>query len=95
MALVDQDKKKKIEGVNSYIKGKIQEVDLKLFQETNPGGIYDGTYVGGLDASAKSDEGDIIKMLRWLADNLGFTVPPAFSDAEVDAIDPNIRQKEV
>ena len=94
MALVPQDKKKKIELVNAYMKGKLQEVNLKLQRETNPNGIYDATFVAGLDTSAKQDEGDIIQMLRWLADNEGFTVPAAFSDAEVDAINPKIRQKE-
>jgi len=94
MALVDQDKSKKIQLVNAYMKAKLQEVNLKLHREEDPEDIFDDTFKGTLDASAKADEGDIIKMLRWLADNLGFTVPIAFTDAEVDAINPDIRQKD-
>lgn len=94
MALVPQDKKLKIELVNNYIQSKLQGVNRKLDREEDREDIFDDTYKGTLDASVKQDEGDVIQMLRWLADNLGFTVPAAYSDAEVDAINPKIRQKE-
>lgn len=94
MALVDQDKKAKIELVNGYIQGKIQDVNLKLHREEDSEDIFDDTFKATLDTSAKQDEADIIKMLRWLADNLGFTAPAAFTDGEVDTINPRIRQKE-
>jgi hypothetical protein len=94
MALVPQDKKVKIELILGYLRGKIGDARTKLHEETNPGGKYDATYVSGLDASVKSDIGDIIKMLRWLAINESFAVPTEFLDAEVDAINPEIRQTE-
>lgn len=93
MALVPQDKKRKIELILSYMGVKLQDALLKLNHEEDIEDIYDDTYKATLDIGAKQDIADIIKMLRWLADNEGFTVPPAYTDGEVDAIEPQIRQK--
>lgn len=89
--MVEQTKKRKIELVNSYIKGKLQQVNLKLHREADLEDVFDDIYKAGLDVSAKQDEGDIIKMLRWLANDLGFTIPAAFTDAQVDEINPEVR----
>ena len=91
--MVEQTKKRKIELVNQYMKGKLQMVNLKLHREADAENVFDDVYKATLDTSAKQDEGDIIKMLRWLAKDLGFTVPPAFTDNEVDAINSEIRTK--
>jgi len=41
---------------------------------------------------AKSDVRDGVKMLRWMFTELGITtIPTAYTDAQVDAIDENIR----
>ena len=89
--MTEQTKRKKIELVNQYMKGKLQLVNWKLNREADTSGHFDSTYQATLDSSAKADEGDIIKMLRWLAGDLSFTVPAAFTDAEIDAINPEIR----
>ena len=86
---------KRITVINAlaYIEDKIHSANLKLTKEVDSSGEYDATFQSGLDASAKGDITDIVKMIRWLKEtyfNIA-SVPTAFSDAEVDAINPLIR----
>jgi hypothetical protein len=94
MALVPQDKKVKMSKINAYIKNNAGKIQGLLAEEADQSGKYDATYQSGLKSEIESIQADTIKMLRWLAVNESYTVPPAFSDAEVDAIDPFIRQKD-
>ena len=91
MAIVPQTKRRKIELVNDFVQAKIQDANLKLYREDDAENIFDATFKATLDVLSKQDEADIIKALRWLADNLGFAVPVAFTDQEAkDNIHPNI-----
>ena len=94
MALVPQDKKRKIELVNAFVKGNSQKANLYLHQEADPQDIYDDTVKAGRQAEVLTLLSNSIKMFRWLADDQSLTVPPAYTDGEVDAINPEIRQKE-
>jgi hypothetical protein len=94
MALVPQTRKRKIELINQYMKGKLQEANLLLYREEDTEGIHDATYKATLQEAVYDIEKDIISMLRWLAASESFTVPAAFNDAQVDAINPLIRQYE-
>ena len=92
MALVPQTKQNKIWHVMQYVSSQSGKVSKAVREELNKEGKLDATYVGGLDAQAKQDASDIIAMLRWLVDDLGVSVPSAFTDGEVDAINELIRQ---
>jgi len=85
MAIVPQRKKKKIEMVNNYAKGKGQKVNLLLSREADLSGIFDSAYQSGLDAEVKAEMAKIIKGYRWLINNLNVNTPAAFTDAEAEA----------
>ena len=89
--MVDQTKKAKIELVNNYIQERAQLVSLLLEREADSTGAFDLTYQSGLDAAIKAEEAKLFKMGRWLLNDLGISAPVAFTDAEVDAINPRIR----
>lgn len=89
--MADQNKKTKIQLVNNYIQERSQLVSFMLEREADSTGDFDSTYQSGLDAAIKAEETKLFKMGRWLLDNLGITPPAAFTDAEVDAINPKIR----
>lgn len=94
MVLVDQDKDEKIRRLVNWVSSEFVHARLDLFEEKNPGGKFDAAWVAGRDASAKGHVSDGIRALRWLFDNLGVTVPAAYSDAEIDEKDSEIRQKD-
>jgi len=59
--------------------------------------ILTPAYKDGLPAEVSQHEKDTEKMLRWVMKQLNIVGVPAvaFTDAEVDAIDPEIRTREV
>ena len=77
-----------------YVSTEFSKAEDDLQQELNPDNRYTASWVADRDTSAKAHVMNAIKMQRWLLDNLGVTVPAAYSDAEVDAIDSAIRQKD-
>jgi hypothetical protein len=93
--MVDQTRKRKIELVNAYMKGQLQQANSKLHYEADTSGKYDVTWQAGVKAEVEGHEANIIKMLRWLAVSEGFTVPVAYTDGEVDAINSEIRTQAV
>ena len=95
MAIVPQTRKRKIELVNSYMKGKLQQANALLHKEADTSGQYDATWQGTVQQQVYDIEADIIKALRWLADNEAFPVPAAFTDQEAkDNINPEIIEYE-
>jgi len=75
-----------------YVTDKLNDANEKLAEELDPQSKLDATYKGNLDGGANADARDAIKMIRWLVeDNLGLTPPAAYTEAEVDAIDAEIR----
>lgn len=60
--------------------------------ETNKDSKFSTSYVGGRDNSAKTHADNAIKFLRWLYETeLGLTAPAAYTEAELDALDRNLR----
>jgi len=90
--MVAQTKRNKVLNSLAYLEDNIHEANDSLRIEEENAPEYTTTYKSGLDASAKNNLKVIVKMLRWLASDLGITtLPAAFTDAQVDAIDPTIR----
>ncbi len=53
---------------------------------------FSAAYLGTLAAGAKTDIQELTKMLRWLFTEFNITaVPAAYTDAQVDAIEEDIR----
>jgi len=78
-----------------YVTDKLNDANDKLAEELDPQSKLDATYKGALDGGANADARDAIKMIRWLVeDNLSLTPPAAYTEAEVDAIDADIRTEE-
>jgi len=96
MAIVPQPKRSKIRNLFAYVTDEINQANRDLKDEADPDtlGRLDDTYVAGRDAAAKQHLGNAIKAIRWLADDLGETVPPAYTDAEIDALNREIREFE-
>ena len=95
MARIARDRTGALSQVMGYTQKKFEEIQKKILDEQDSSGRIDSTYQTGLDAEIKSLGADAVKMLRWLIEeNLSLAAPVAYTDAEVDAIDPNIRTYE-
>jgi len=99
MALIPQTKRLKIVGALSYIDKQINLTIRRIAQEDEADNLlvdFDQAKIDvrktRLDTEAKSEAGKAVQMFRWLLDDLSVTIPAAFTDAEVDTIDPLIRQ---
>lgn len=92
MARVERDRTGAISQVMNYVQQQFNDIQKEILDEQDLSGRIDTTYQTGLDASIKTLGRNATKMLIWLIeDHLGLTVPTAYTDAEVDAIDVDIR----
>jgi len=92
--MVEQDPKKQLELINDFV---IQEARISnslLNREEDLEGIFDATYKGTLSNIIKTHEARIIKMIRWYIELKTLPVPDAFTDAEVDLENLEIRTKQ-
>ena len=95
MVRVARDRTGALSQVMNYTQQKFSEIQKLILDEQDGTGRIDSTYQGTLDSNIKSLGADAVKMLRWLIeDNLGLSAPTAFTEAQVDAIDENIRTYE-
>lgn len=95
MARVPRDRTGTLSMVMNYTKQKFDEIQKRILDEQDSTGRIDTTYQTGLDAEIKSLGADVIKMLRWLIEtNLSLSPPSAFTNTQVDAINPDIRTYE-
>ena len=93
--MVEQTKRVKTVKALAYVENRIHSINNKFKDELDTSGRLDSTYKSGLNTSAKDDGKDLVKMLRWLLKELGITtLPAAFTNAQVDVIDPTIRSVE-
>ncbi len=89
--MTDQTRKRKIELVNDYMRSELQQANSKLHYEADMSGRFSVTWQAGAKTEVYNHEANIIKILRWLAADEGFTIPTAYTNAEVDAINAEIR----
>ena len=89
--MVAQTKKLKIQFINEYIIKESRIANSLLREEEDIDDKYDDIYKASLDGTVKSHEANIVKMLRWLIDDLSLPTPDAFTDAQVDVINEEIR----
>ncbi len=95
MARVANNKRDKVRGALTYMEEKIHDANKKLKMESEPHPELDSTYKAGLDGSAKNDLKSVIKMIRWLANDLSLgSIPSAFTNTQIDSIDAEIRTHE-
>jgi len=94
MALVPQTKRRKVGNLLSEIRNDITTAKNALRIEERDDPKFTQTYKDGRDAVAKASIANTVRMLGWLLGDLGITPPTAYTDAEIDAINPNIRQFE-
>ena len=93
--MIEQTKREKTIKALAYVENKIHSINHKFKDEEDTSGKLDTTYQSGLNTSAKNDGKDLVKMLRWLLKELGITtLPAAYTNTQVDAIDPEIRTVE-
>ena len=92
--MVEQTKKIKIELINKYIINESKIANSLLRREEDLDDIYDDTYKASLDGTVKSHESNMVMMLRWLIADLSLPTPDAFTDAQVDAINEEIRTQQ-
>jgi hypothetical protein len=94
MARVDNDTRQTALALLREIQNHINRINLFLKEEANLEGKLDATYVSGRNAAAIAEGAEILKKFRWFwedANQLNQTVLPAYTDAEIDAINENIR----
>ena len=94
MVLVPQPKRVKVRNLLAFLEDQIHAANADLRDEDDPDviGRLDDTYIAGRDASAKQHLGDIAKALGWLANDLSITFPAAWLDADIDALNRDIRE---
>jgi len=92
MARITNPKDKLAKKALAYIKSKIDSVNSAFEEELDPNDKLKIVYKNARDGIAKDHIDDAIAMLRWLYETeLGLTPPPALTDAQVDAVDLDIR----
>jgi len=95
MARVANTKDEIADGSVSYMINQLQDALFDFREELDKDSKLDATYISTRDSSAKTHADNAIRMLRWLFEiEFGLTPPAPLNDAEVDAIDPNIRTHE-
>jgi len=95
MARVANSKRIIVRNALAYIEDKIHAANNKLLEEEDSSGKYSSGYLSGLDAGAKTDVKNATKMFRWLIQTyLGLSVPAAYTNTQVGALDPDIRTHE-
>lgn len=92
MVRVKNNKRILVREALGYIEQEIHGANNDLREELDTDNKLDVTYKTGRDASAKTHVKNAIKMFRWLVEvEFSLTVPNAYTNAEVDAIDIDIR----
>jgi len=92
MARVDNTKTNLAGMAISYITDELNTAREDFIEEENRDSKFSTTHVSGRDSSAKTHADNAVKMLRWLYEiEFALTPPTPLTDAEVDAIDVNIR----
>ena len=92
MARVANAKNVIANGAVAYIVNELQAGISDFHEELNEESKLDAAYIAARDGSAKTHADNAVKMLRWLYETELGQVPPApLSDAEVDAINIDIR----
>ena len=95
MARVDNSKRQLVLNALAVIENDIHSANRKLLEEQDPDNKLDATYKANLDTSAKDDVKHAVQVFRWLIeDHFSLTAPAAFTDTDIDNIDPEIRTHE-
>ena len=95
MARIANTKKEIVLTINIEIQKRIRAANAKLQDELNIEGKFNTAYIDSLDNSAKTDMKEAVQLFRWLIENeFGLTPPSAFTDAEIDIINIEIRTHE-
>jgi hypothetical protein len=93
MVLVANPKSHIVNESGAYIVNKIQDAITAFREELDINTKFSASYIASRDGLAKTNIDDAIAMIRWLYETeFGLTPPPALTDIQVDAINPNIRQ---
>lgn len=93
MTKIAQNKRLKVNNLFSYTFEQMHEAKKDLDDEVSGDPRFKDSYVSARDASAKDHLVNAIKAITWLRINLGITgnIAP-FTDAEIDALDREIRE---
>ncbi len=92
MARIQNPKRALIRNVLAYCEDQIHSINRHLTVEEVDDPNYTQSYRDGRDQAAKDDFKNLVKMFRYGITKLPIgALPAAFDDAEVDAIDPEIR----
>jgi hypothetical protein len=94
MARVDNTTRQTAVRLLGEIQDHINKINLFLKEEQNVDAKLDATYVSGRNAAAIAEGAEILKKFRWFWEDpgqLNQTVEAAYTDAEIDAINEDIR----
>ena len=92
MARIANRKRTLIRNILAYCEDQIHSINRHLTVEDEDNPNYTQSYRDGRDAEAKDDLKNLVRMMRYGISKLPIgTLPAAFDDGEVDAINPDIR----
>lgn len=93
MARINNTKRQVVIKSMAIVENAVHGMNKALKQEVDNSGELDTTFQSTRDADAKQNAVRIIKVMRWLKEdffNIGGQTPAAFTDAEMEAIDPDV-----
>ena len=94
MARITNTKREVVVRSMAEVEKAVHGMNKALRQEVDNSGELDTSFKAGRDAEAKALAVKIIKVIRWLKeDYFGITgnTPSAYTNAQIDAINPDIR----
>ena len=97
MARIDNTKRQVVLRSMAQVENRVHEINVLLRDELDMTGKLDTTYQSGADGNAKTKVAEVIKLIRWLKEvyfGIGGQTQSAYTDAEIDAIDIDIRTHE-
>jgi len=98
MVRVDNTDRETARRIMRHIMGHIDKIGIALHEEVNDESyVLDSTYVAGRRAAALAEGVELMKKWRWFwedSNQLNQSPATAYTDAEIDAIDPDIRTHE-
>ncbi len=99
MALIPQKTVTKVINALAYIDEQNRQANVSFGQSEIADDLLTDFTQANIDArktrlntEGANEAKKSVQMFRWLLGSIGATVPVAFTDAEVDAINPEIRQ---
>ncbi len=95
MARINNTKRRTAVMILAELENHIHKINFILREEENQKGSFSNAYVNSRNQAAIDQGAEIMKKFRWYwEDEINQIILPAYTDAEIDGIDLDIRTHE-